>query len=169
MQPLAHEGDLLFYYRVKNPYEEAVDVGEYFELGHQSRYYYHVAIALSSAEKVEADGHFVAKHRLIYNGAFDIFRPPAPYRERGINAILAEVGERYDWWLDIDDGLRYLTRDRIHLPVEFIRNRERKEKQCVTLALRYLALAGYQAPFRLGRNSSPQDVYRAVKKWKVAP
>lgn len=168
-------GDVLLYPLVgfRHPTEDAISLGEYLEDGPQGRYYYHVAIALNDSEKIEADGRYVAIHPIDY-GNPDVFRPPASVIK--IGSALWKIrnwflGQRYDWWLIIDDGLRALSRDYVHLPVAFINSRERHEKVCSSLAAVYLKLLGIKVKKNKRRpwaRATPQDIRLSMRdSWLV--
>lgn len=159
-------GDLLFYSRTPNLSTRLIEYGERMEDPGQSVYVYHVAIALGAYDKLEADGHSVAINPIDY-GKFEACRPPmSPARiNRGLAKVCTYVGQRYDWPLIVDDGLRYATHNVIHLPVAYIRSQERHEKICSTLVAKYFAACPWGAA--LGRNASPQDIYEVVKDYPV--
>lgn len=62
----------------------------------------------------------------------DAFRPPIDQHhiDLGLSTVKKYVGHPYDWWVVIDDGLRYVSRYLIYLPVSFVQPEERKGKVC---------------------------------------
>lgn len=168
---LIRTGDILMYYRPTKPHrlvERAIQLGEILEDGIQDREYYHVAIAVDAQTKVEANGVYVAKADIEKNRSFDLFRPPIAHhvRHQAMQTILTMEGQKYDWWLIFDDVLRYISFGLLRLPESFIAEREQTEKICSTLVGRYLRLAGYKHVDK--RFPSPEDIYLAVKRYKVS-
>ncbi|GMA64939.1 hypothetical protein NZD89_06025 [Alicyclobacillus fastidiosus] len=170
---LAKPGDILLYRKSPSIGDDLIIEGESFEDGRQDREYYHVAIALDANNKIEAYGKSVAIHPIDY-GNFDAFRPPiGSHRVKSALAVIRRcVGQGYDWWLIIDDAIRYLTKfipKRLggpwHLPVSFIQSDERRGKVCSSLAVAYLNAALWGP--KLGRNASPEDIYLAVKDFPI--
>ncbi len=163
---IAEPGDILLYRKSPSIADRLVEFGERLEDGAQDREYYHVAIALNANDKIEAYGKSVAIHPIDY-GNFDAFRPPIAPRRIGIGlgTIRQYVGQAYDWWLIIDDALRYISRGVFHLPVSFIRSTERRGKVCSSLVVSYFK-AAYWGP-NLTSNASPEDIWIAVKDYPV--
>lgn len=166
MTTLCRPGDILLYRKKRTLSTDAIELGEWLEDGAESREYYHVAIALDAYRKIEADGRSVAINLIDY-GNFDAFRLPVNKSRRlwALSRIRNFVGQPYDWWLILDDGLRYLTRNKIHLPVHFIVDEERIKKICVSVARKYINYTKW--PNRLTRNASPEDIWLLANKWPV--
>lgn len=162
----ANPGDILLYRKDPSVFDGLVDEFEEMEYRKQKEYFYHVGIALNNFETIEADGRYVEVNPIDYERA-DIFRPPI--NQQSINYALGEIrkyiGQSYDWILILDDALRYLTRNLIHLPVRYIRSRERHAKVCSTLVAKYLGYAGWGPLY--GLNVSPQDLWFAIKDYEV--
>ncbi|MFB5192747.1 hypothetical protein [Alicyclobacillus fastidiosus] len=170
---LAEPGDILLYRKYPSIGHDLIIDGEILEDGRQQREYWHVAIALDVKNKIEADGKTVAIHPIDY-GNFDAFRPPIGSRriDLALSVIRQFVGQGYDWWLIIDDAIRYATK-RIpkclggpwHLPAAFIQSEERRAKVCSSLAVAYFNAAVWGP--KLDRNASPEDIYLAVKDFPI--
>lgn len=170
---LAKPGDILLYKKSPSILDKFIIDGEILEDGLHHREYYHVAIALDASNKIEAYGKSVRIDAIDY-GNFDAFRPPIshPRIQTALSAVQKFVGQYYDWWLIVDDALRYMTRfiPRVlggpwHLPVSFIKDEERRGKVCSSLVVKYFT-AAHWGP-KLGRNASPEDIYLAVKDYLV--
>lgn len=163
---IARPGDILMYRHAPNFDTKLIQFGEELEDGCEQDEYYHCAIALNPNTKIEAQGKSVAVDQIDY-GNFDVFRPPlmADQISEGLSAVKECIGQRYDWVLIIDDALRYLTRNLIHLPVRYVKSEERKKKICSSLVALYLDAAGWKKDWSL--SVSPEDVYLAVKDWRV--
>lgn len=165
--PDIHEGDILLYYRGGGLSKELIEAGEYLEDG--AGHYYHCAIAINSQLKIEANGFEpVQECNIVYDGTFDVFRPPIPVsRIRESLAIVRQYrGQHYDWWLIIDEGLRDLSDNRIHLPERFIRSEERKKKICSTFVAAYFKQAqwGY---LKRWPKPTPEDIGLLVMDYPV--
>lgn len=148
-----------------------IQLGELLEDG-RPRPYYHTAIALDVNRKIEAQGKTVAITEIDY-GNFEPFRPPLTRTqiEEGLSVVLADEGEPYDWPLIIDDGLRYLTHNLVHLPVGWITSEERRKKICSSLVVAYFKASGWRPAHpkkTLSRNSSPEDVGIYIQDYPAA-
>lgn len=159
-------GDVLLYRKDPSLFDRLVDEFEEAERPKQKKYFYHCGIALNQFETIEADGRYVEVNPIDYERA-EIFRPPIS--QQSINYALSEIrryiGQRYDWMLIIDDALRYLTRNLIHLPVGYIRSIERHAKVCSSLVAKYFFYSGWEQFY--GVNESPEDIWLAVKDYEV--
>ncbi|MCF8566926.1 hypothetical protein LLE49_19590 [Alicyclobacillus tolerans] len=166
---IAEPGDILLYRKPFAAYipDIAIDLGEMLEDGPQPKYFFHCAIALNANVKLEADGRRVAVHPIDY-GKFEPYRPPIPRgrREKGLQYVETMEGQRYDWIVDIDDGLRYLTHNHVHLPVRWVQNIERHAKNCSDLVGAYFNKVMW-GPKHFGLNTSPEDIWLAVKDYGV--
>lgn len=165
----AQPGDILLYRRVRSIPDALVDIGAILEDGLQTTIYYHVAIALGPSEQIETDGHTVATHAILYDGSFNVFRPPIDEANRrtGLACVRGFIGQHYDWTLITDDALRDLSRGVLHLPLWYVQSKERKEKVCSSLTVRYFRHAQWAPPRKLDINSSPEDIALAVHEWPV--
>lgn len=161
------KGDLLFYYKKKNflIFGNLIKFGEFLEDGRQEKTYFHVAIALDDKTLLEADGKTVTKNPIDYEDGFDVYRVSLPKLDDAIQYALSLEGEKYDWTLIIDDGLKYLTHGFIHLPEEMIDKLEKHMKICSTLAEVYLEQGGFTGKIR--DEASPEDVYLPIKQYIV--
>ncbi|MCL6442088.1 MAG: hypothetical protein K6T83_01255 [Alicyclobacillus sp.] len=161
-------GDILLYPHPPNLSTRLIELGERLEDGKQPIEFYHVALALGPYDKLEADGKRVEVNPIDY-GKFIAYRPPIPKdrRDKALAEMRKYIGQPYDWWLILDDALRYLTRGVVHLPVRFISSQERRKKVCSSLVARYLAAAEWGP--KLGPNSSPEDLWLAVREYPVDP
>jgi hypothetical protein len=160
-------GDILLYRKLRNRNTEFIRFLERIENGPQVREYYHVAIALDSHSKIEANGNKVCIVPIGY-GSFDIFRPPIPpeQRDAALDVIKGLAGEPYDWSLVIDDVLRCLTLNLVHLPVALVQAEELHKKTCTSLVVDYLWVAKWGKTWNL--NVSPEDIYFLVKNYPVS-
>ncbi|WDL97791.1 hypothetical protein [Alicyclobacillus sp. ALC3] len=156
----------MLYHKPPNLSTRLIEFGEKLEDPGHAQYFYHVALALGPYYKIEADGKTVAINPIDY-GKFEGFRPPIPPKQR--DAALAQVhklvGEPYDWWLIIDDALKYGTCGVVHLPVRFIKSEERHAKICSSFLRKYFEDAEWGPRERI--TVSPEDIYLAVKAWPV--
>jgi hypothetical protein len=166
--PDIREGDILLYYEGGRRFAPFIEIGEILEDGRQPREYYHAAIALDSRHKIETDGFPVMITNIIYDGSFDVFRPPIPLPDirRGLYATRQLIGQRYDWLLIIDDALRFLTRGVIHLPRKWVESEERRRKVCSSLVAYYLRAAGWREIQRWPP-PTPEDLFLALKDYQV--
>ncbi|GMA59661.1 hypothetical protein GCM10025859_01010 [Alicyclobacillus fastidiosus] len=159
-------GDILLYSTPPNFDTCLVIEGERMEDPGESRYFFHVAIALDANRKIEARGKTVAIDQIDY-GQFAVFRPPVPPSriQAGIEAVRECIGQHYDWLAIINDGMSYLTRDLAHLPDKWVASSEHKRKICSSLVALYFKTASWGPKF--GLTVSPEDIYEAVKEWPV--
>lgn len=157
------KGDILLYKNPKTFFEHAIIFGEDLHDGIHTSQYYHVAIAISPTEKVEANGRDVAVSEILLDPReFDVFRLPLSQGsiDASVSYILEFVGEHYDWTLIADDVLRYATFDVVHLPKSVIRHTESTEKICSTLAQLYLLKRGV---YSNESYEDPEEVYLSIK------
>jgi hypothetical protein len=159
-------GDILLYRKSPTLFEQLVEDFEQFEDGRQRYQFYHCGIALDTWNTIEADGRRVNVNPIDYEKA-SIFRPPIqnPDINYALGKIRKFIGQRYDWMLILDDAIRYLTHNKIHLPAKYIRSTERHAKVCSTLVARYFYFAGWGAFY--GFNESPEDIWLSVKDYEV--
>jgi hypothetical protein len=161
-------GDILLYRKLRNRNTEIIRFLERIEDGPQVREYYHVAIALNRHWKIEANGKKVSLAPISY-GSFDVFRPPIPPEQRDVALAYVKglVGEPYDWTLVMDDVLRGLTLNVVHLPALFVQLEELHKKTCTSLVVDYFWVAKWAKTLNL--NVSPEDIYFIVKNYPVLP
>lgn len=169
--PVVQAGDVLAYWRTSNFTEELIDAGEVLEDGPQEREYFHVALALNSTQKIESlTSTGVGLHKIIYDGSFDVFKVPMTdtKKNRALNAALSLVGERYNWWAVVDDGLRYLSGGKVHLPKKFIDWTERYTKECSGVLFFAFRKALWKPALRINAYPppSPQDVVDMLKPYQ---
>ncbi len=164
----AQPGDILLYFRAPNLGTRLIQVGEELEDGVDKRMAYHVAVAMDQYTKIEANGHSVADAPIDYANC-RVFRPPILSQNihNGLHAVRKLIGQRYDWVLILDDALRYLSHDRVHLPVGYVRSEERRGKVCSSLVSVYLRAAAWEPAKALTRNASPQDDYLLLRAYEV--
>lgn len=162
----ANPGDILLYRKNPSVFDRLIVEFEEKEHRKQKEYFYHVGIALDSWNTIEADGRYVEVNPIDYERA-EIFRPPISQQSinYALNEIRKYIGQRYDWMLILDDALRYITRNLIHLPIGYIRSTERHAKVCSTLVRRYFFYAGWGLFY--GVNESPEDIWLAIKDYEV--
>jgi hypothetical protein len=162
-------GDILLYRHFQQNVlaEVAIDIGEVLEDGPQPYEYYHVAIALGDAKKIESN---TAKVEIlpVDEAPYDAFRPPLSQNQIavGLGALRNLVNQPYDWWLVADDTLRYLTDNVVHFGERFIQGMETKEKICSTLVSYYFLRAGFGLPKEWPK-PSPEDIWLMVKDYPV--
>lgn len=167
-------GDILLYYKPENILEGLVQVGEHlededrFENKNTKKTYYHVSIAIDDKFEVGTNGTKVHDKSIDYTQPRDVIRLLASENEIEIAMMYIEsfIGQKYDWTLIIDDALRYLTRNLIHLPPSWIVEREKHEKICTTFVEKYLNKLGYTA--NKGYHESPEDIYFDFRKYLVS-
>lgn len=161
-------GDILLYRHAPTITTRLIELGEVLEDGKQSHEYYHVAIALSSIRKIEANGNRVQIAPVNNGGIYDVYRPPLSSFQihMGLAHVKAMEGQRYDWLLIVDDALRYLTHNLVHLPVRWVKRNERYMKICSTLAAEYLKAAKFVSDVEFTDNTSPEDIWLAVKDYR---
>jgi len=162
-------GDILLYDRVRTAVEALIDFGENLADGPQSDTFYHCAIALDSQNKLEADGKQIAQHPIVYDGSWRLFRPPISpaANARALAADQKLVGQKYDDWLIVDDGLRDATHNIIHLPGGFIASKELHGKVCSSFLLAHFRAAGSPLADGLTANVSPQNWYPRLRRYEV--
>lgn len=156
-------GDILMYYGKYTFIDDAIKFGELLEDGSQPKEYYHVAIALSPTEKIEANGIDVTRAPIETTpNLFDYYRLPGSKEqiETSLSFIERFIGEKYDWTLIADDVLMYATDGLIHLPEALIEKRESSEKICSTLGELYMVHRGFISSRRY---DSPEDVYIDIR------
>lgn len=169
-------GDILLYYDFEQNelgklIKGVIKFGERLEDPNQSRYYYHTAIVLDPETKFEADGLKVTKHPIEpYDKdkeLYDVFRPYIDplIIENALQYILNFDGQLYDWFLILDDALRYSSGLELHLPSKFINFTEKHMKICSSLIEFYLI----QGKFidKPKNYCSPEDVFIDIKESKV--
>lgn len=165
-------GTALFYFRATQFDERLVDEGEEWQDPKAPRYYYHVAVALDAKEKIEALGIGVCRDNIVYDGAFDAISPPVDPKKKNeaLAKLLTLVGQRYDWWEDLDDALRIISyklfgHEWVHLPVKLIRSTARREKNCVAVLRKYLKWAG--SPVRIPLFATPLQAYQRIHEYLI--
>lgn len=164
----AREGDILLFYANPTFEQELIELGERLEDGPQPRMYYHCAVATGERRKIEALSR-VYETSISYDGSFDVFRPSIPLVNvrKGLRYLRGLLGERYDWLLIVDDGLRYLTQSIVHLPKRMVLNNERQRKICSSLVADYLDKAGFRCGLKTYAIPSPQDLAIALQPYQV--
>ncbi len=169
-------GDILLYYHSPDLIDRGIDFFEWFEHPYQPLYFYHAAVALSHDRQIEAFRHVEIRAIPYTDRPFMIFRPPIcdSVIDKGLDHIQRYVGQSYDYTVIVDDALRYVSHNRIHLPVSWIESDERKEKDCSALVVKYLvatrmlkALRSSHNNLTLDRNASPEDLYILLRSYKV--
>ncbi len=171
---LIQRGDVLGYYKATTTLEALIQFGERLEDGPHNREYYHVAVALDNFSKIEADGVKVAINPITSDNGYAIFRLPVSQSkiDQALTKLRGLMGQRYDWVLIVDDGLRYLSkgitgRELLHLPAWFVRRKERTEKICVSVLRKYCNYLHYEPIGNLDTWSSPEDWCLALEDCEV--
>jgi len=160
-------GDLLFYGDAKTLETRAIQFGEELEDGPEAFVPYHVAIALGSYDKLEADGKDTTINPIDY-GRFVVCRPPYDPRKLPTALIWGrkQVGKLYGWIGIFDQVLRMLSGSRLHLPRRTVEWADRHWPYCSTLAAAVIIKAGYYGILPWPA-PTPAEMYRAVKDYKV--
>ena len=158
-------GDILLFRR-HDWLDEAILLGEELEDGSRKREYVHVGVAVDANRYLTALSH-VGIYSIADSGACDVYRPPIPPRRvaYALQRVEHYVGQPYGWWQIVDDGLRYLSHGRIHLPDHFMQSEARRAKVCSQVTAKYLRYTYWEPPngVSLRRWSSPEDCYLAVR------
>ncbi|WJJ55345.1 hypothetical protein QB910_000101 [Dabrowskivirus KKP3916] len=159
-------GDILLYTHLFNsPDWGAIKLGEELEDGKQRKEYIHVGVALNSRELITADGTVVAAHPINFNDEFDVYTltDDRDKIHAALSATQKHLGEKYDWWEIIDQGIRDLTGGRVHLPRGFIMTQEHHKKICSTVAKVYID--ALSLGIEIKEFPSPEDIYIAIAKY----
>lgn len=168
--PDIQPGDILLYYRDGGLLSDPlIKLGEVLEDGPQSVEYYHCAIALDAKTKIETNGFEpVCVTNIIYDGTFDVFRPPIDQKSRNeaLQKVMELQGQHYDWLLILDDAFRFMTFNLIHLPENRINNSERRRKICSTLVAFYFESAKW-GELRKWPRPTPEDIWLEVQEFPV--
>lgn len=163
-------GDVLLYkvprgHWYTKVFEGLIVDGEKLEDGKHKQEYYHIAVAISDKQKIEANGVDVAIDDIEYDGSFDSYTMPFSQEkiEEALEYIKGFQGEPYDWTLIVDDALRYLSDNILHLPLELVAEKEKYEKICSTFAVIYLIKLGLIKQEDIHKYYSPEDDYLLIK------
>lgn len=158
---------VLFYYGARNFFDEVIDFGEHIEDGPAKHYFYHLAVAENSTNKMEALSNGVQEDVIDYSRQFLLVNPPVdPARKStALHRLRSLIGQQYDWWVIVDDALRILSkalfgRPVVHLPARFVKSQERHEKICVSLLRKYLNWAG--SSIRIPYYATVEDAYNML-------
>lgn len=160
-------GDILLYTDHPDWIDRGIQFFERLEDGKHKFMPYHTAVALNSTTQIAAY-HKVEIAPLGYDGPdFLVYRPPITprRRERALEYVKTFNGEPYDYVAIVDDALRYSTHNLLHLPVRWVDSVERHAKVCSSLVADYFNEAIF--PGDWGPNTSPLDIYLAVKDYRV--
>jgi hypothetical protein len=163
-------GDILLF-RQHDWLDDAILLGEYLEDGRLPREYVHVGVAVDANRYLTALQK-VGLFSIVASGSCDVYRPPIAPRQIAYGLRRMETrydGKSYGWWQIVDDGLRYLTHGRLHLPDHWMQSEARRALVCSQVTAKYLHYVGWKPPdgVKLHRWSSPEDVYRAVRGYYV--
>lgn len=167
MVPICKEGDILLYYGDPNIIDEGIQWFERLEDPGDDIYVYHCAIAVSAFEKIEADRR-VEERAITLERPFIVCSPPIPKGrvDVALGKLRAKMlGKVYGYVLILDDALRYLSGNRIHLPERLMKRF--REPDCSWLVALFWRFALWGP--KLGRNVSPQDILRVARPWQVYP
>lgn len=161
-------GDILMFRELDTLEVREIDWIERLKDGQQPYLYYHCSIVVDKDTLMESNGYKVVLRRTPSTG-FDAFRPPLSLdkRRQAIEQLKGLIGQKYDWVLIVDDVLRALTHNVIHLPGGLVAREERYRKICSTLVVRYLNFAGWNQK-QLTLNALPEDIYLALRDYQVA-
>lgn len=162
----AEPGDILLYRTLHTLGVGAIDIVEELKDGRQPRLYYHCAIAVDAQSIIESNGRTVLIKQIPPAG-FDVFRPPLAVgaREEGLSCIRALAGQKYDCIVVIDDVLRALTRNLLHLPASVVESQERHRKICSSLVVCYLEASAWH--HGLNQNALPEDIYLLLCPYQI--
>lgn len=161
-------GDVLLYDRSNSFTARAIDAGEVLEDGPEDREFHHSAIALDPFYKIEADGKHTEIKPIDY-GMFATFRPPYDRKKLPVAldwARKTQVGRLYGWIGIVDQILRMLTRNRVHMPRWFIQWTNKLWPYCSPLSTNIMIRAGYNGVLPWPP-PTPQDIYHGVKQYEV--
>lgn len=167
MVPICKEGDILLYYGDPNYIDRGIQWFEQIEDPGDDIYVYHVAIAVSAFEQIAADRR-VELRPITLERAFIVCRPDIPKGrvDVALGKLRAKMlGKVYGYMLIVDDALRDISRNRLHLPKWFMRLF--RGPDCSWLAALFWRFALWGP--KLGRNVSPQDILRIARPWQVYP
>ncbi|GMA60073.1 hypothetical protein NZD89_10885 [Alicyclobacillus fastidiosus] len=161
------QGDILMFRRLQTLEVREIDWIERLKDGRQPYIYYHCSVVVDENTQIESDGKMVITNT-IPSGGFDAFRPPIlpENRQRGVEQVKKLVGQKYDWVLIVDDALRALTHNLLHLPIKFVAREERYRKICSTIVVAYLNAAGWN--HGLTQNALPEDIYIVLRNYQVS-
>ncbi|MFB5189927.1 hypothetical protein [Alicyclobacillus fastidiosus] len=160
------QGDILLFRTLQTLEVREIDWIERLQDGKQPYTYYHCSVVVDEHTQIESNGKTV-RINAIPSGGFDAFRPPISLegRQRGIEQLTKLVGQTYDWVLIVDDVLRALTHNLLHLPIKFVAREERYRKICSTVVVAYLNAAGWNHGLTL--NALPEDIYIVLRNYQV--
>jgi len=162
----AHPGDIILYEKPRDVLEELIEDGERMEDGTHKRWFYHVAIALGPYDMLEAISR-VSISPLDYHNCV-ICRPP--YDRTKIHAALRwgkkREGRLYGYIGVVDQALRDLTHDRLHMPKSFIEWMNSRWPYCSVLTSAIARKAGFKQ-IRQWPPPDPEAVWEAVKNYVV--
>jgi len=164
MRPITREGDILMYFRSPNAIDLGIDLFEWFKRHGDPTYFYHTSVAVDCRDQIEA-ARRIRISPITTADTYLIFRPPVPQQDvrNALGKLRKRIGQRYGYLLIIDDALKYLSRDRVHLPDWLMTHYHLDD--CSALVAEYFGYAQWGP--ELGRSASPQDVWRAVRRWPV--
>ena len=158
-------GDILLFHR-HDWLDEAILLGEDLEDGSHRHEYVHVGVAVDANRYITALSR-VGIYSIADSGPCDVYRPPISPRRvaYALQRVERYVDQPYGWWQILDDGLRYLSHGRIHLPDAWMQSEARRAQVCSQVTAKYLRYTYWKPPNEapLRRWSSPEDCYLAVR------
>lgn len=162
----AESGDILVYFRDPTTLQRLIITGEEMEDGKHKIEAFHVAVALDAFTQIAALGRGITI--LPMESGIAICRPP--YDSTKVPSALAWARSRvhtpYGWIGILDQALRDLTHDRVHLPAKFMRWVNRKWPYCSVFDAQIVRRAGWNG-IRRWPPPDPETVWEAVKQYRV--
>ncbi|MFX4302959.1 hypothetical protein ACOJUR_12005 [Alicyclobacillus tolerans] len=160
-------GDILFYDRHPDWIDDLIITGERLEDGLHRIEAYHVAVALDSYQCVAALARGVSVTPIDY-GVITICRPLSQNAQTHQALMWAEskVGTPYGWLGIVDQALRDVSHNLIHLPDALIEWSNQKWPYCSIFATDFLQRAGYEE-LRDFPPPSPEDLWLELKQFRV--
>jgi len=168
MSVTCRPGDVLFYFDAAG-LTRIIQLGEDWEEHSDGPWPYHVAVALNSTNKLEADFWDTAINPIHDGRTYVVCRPPysdAGQLARALQWGRGRVGRLYGWVGIIDQGMRDLSRGRIHLPRWFVVWIDSLMPYCSTLTESIVSRAGVH-DIPEWPPPSPADDWLALKKYRV--
>ncbi|QQE80942.1 hypothetical protein [Alicyclobacillus sp. SO9] len=173
----AQPGDILVYSDAKNDIDRLIQFGEECIRHNKERgqpIAFHVAVALGAFHKIEAIASGVTIDLIDYRQC-SVFRPPynRTKMERALIWAARQKGKLYGWVGDMDQALRDLTFNRVHLPRAFIQWADKKWPYCSYFDAGFMVRAGYNdmvsKEYQIPKwpPPDPEAIFLLVRRWPV--